>query len=283
MKREEIRIRDPFILADKTTRIYYMYGTTDLAYDSYASYPKFSVYVSKDLENFEGPFIVFDGKETGFWATHDYWAAEVWQYNGKYYLLGSFKADGKCHATQILESESPLGPFNPISKQPQTPQKWECLDGTLWVEDGTPYMVFCHEWLQCEDGEMCAVELSKDLTCAVAEPFVLFKASDNPFVSTFVGGGFQNCRVTDGPFLFRENGKLKMIWSSHSGGKYSVLEAEADNLKGAWSHRKPRFNFDGGHAMLFETFEGEKYFSLHQPNLPSNERATFIPYKESDL
>ena len=64
-----------------------MYGTTDLVYDSYASYPKFSVYVSKDLENFEGPFIVFDGKETGFWATHDYWAAEVWQYNGKYYLL----------------------------------------------------------------------------------------------------------------------------------------------------------------------------------------------------
>ena len=283
MKREEIRIRDPFILTDKTTKTYYMYGTTDLEYDSYASYPKFSVYVSKDLENFEGPFIVFDGEQSGFWATYDYWAAEVWQYEGKYYLFGSFKADGKCRATQLLKSDSPLGPFKPISERPQTPETWECLDGTLWVENGTPYMVFCHEWLQCEDGEMCAVELSKDLTRAVSEPFVLFKASDNPFVSTFVGGGFQNCRVTDGPFLFSENGKLKMIWSSHSGGKYAVLEAVADSLKGRWSHRKPRFDFDGGHAMLFETFEGKKYFSLHQPNLPSNERATFISYKESDL
>ena len=117
----------------------------------------------------------------------------------------------------------------------------------------------------------------------VGEPFLLFKASDNPWVSTFVGGGFQNCRVTDGPFLFKENGKLIMIWSSHCNGKYSVLEATADHLRGAWSHLKPRFDFDGGHAMVFETFDGKKYFSLHQPNLPSNERAVFIPYKESEV
>ena len=278
MKREEIRIRDPFILADEKTKTYYMYGTTDLKYDSYDSYPKFSVYVSKDLENFEGPFVVFDGEKEGFWATHDYWAAEVWQYNGKYYLFGSFKADEKCRATQILESDSPLGMFKPISARPQTPECWECLDGTLWVENGTPYMVFCHEWLQCEDGEMCAVELSKDLTRAVGEPFLLFKASDNPCVSAFAGGGFENCRVTDGPFLLKENGKLKMIWSSHSGGKYSVLEATADCLKGAWSHLPPRFDFDGGHAMVFKAFDGKQYFSLHQPNLPSNERAVFVPY-----
>lgn len=280
MKKTEIRIRDPFILTDSTTKTYYMYGTTDLEYDSYASYPKFSAYVSKDLENFEGPFVVFDGKEEGFWATHDYWAAEVWQYNGKYYLFGSFKADGRRRATQILASDSPLGPFKPISKNPQTPAEWECLDGTLWVENGTPYMVFCHEWLQCIDGEMCAVELSKDLTKAVGEPFLLFKASDNPFVDTFCGAGSDCCRVTDGPFLFKENGKLKMIWSSHSEGKYSVLEATADNLRGAWSHRRGRFAFDGGHAMIFQGLDGKRYFSLHQPNLPSNERAVFIEYKE---
>lgn len=58
MKREEIRIRDPFILADKKTETYYMYGTTDLEKDSYASRPVFSVYTSKDLEEFQGPFVV---------------------------------------------------------------------------------------------------------------------------------------------------------------------------------------------------------------------------------
>ena len=282
MKKTEIRIRDPFILADETTKTYYMYGTTDLVLDSYAAYPRFSVYVSKDLENFEGPFVVFDGEKESFWATKDYWAAEVWQYNGKYYLFGSFKSDDRRRATQILRADSPLGPFKPFSETPQTPLAWECLDGTLWVEDGTPYMVFCHEWLQCEDGEMCAVQLSQDLKETVGEPFLLFKASDNPNVDAFVGGGFQNSRVTDGPFLFQENGKLKMIWSSNSEGKYAVLEATADNLKGPWSHRRSRFGFDGGHAMIFKAFDGKKYFSMHKPNLPSNERACFIEYEPSE-
>ena len=281
-KREDIRIRDPFILADKKTQTYYMYGTTDLEKDSYASYPRFSVFVSKDLETFDGPFVVFDGKCEGFWATYDYWAAEVWQYDEKYYLFGSFKAKDRCRATHILESDHPLGPFKTCSQVPQTPERWECLDGTLWIENGIPYMVFCREWLQCEDGEMYAVALSQDLKNTIGEPFLLFKASNNPHVSTFVGGNFQHCRVTDGPFLFREKGKLKMIWSSHSGNKYSVLEATADHLRGPWKHFKPRFDFDGGHAMIFEGFDGKKYFSLHQPNLPPFERAVFVPYNEDE-
>lgn len=283
MKREEIRIRDPFILADKKTETYYMYGTTDLEKDSYASRPVFSVYTSKDLEEFQGPFVVFDGKNTGFWATCDYWAAEVWEYQGKYYLFGSFKAENRCRATQILESESPLGPFQPISVKAQTPDSWECLDGTLWVENGTPYMVFCHEWLQCEVGEICAVELSKDLKNAVGKPIVLFKASDNVYTDTFVGGKFKNCRLTDGPFLFKENNRVCMIWSSHSNGKYSILKAEAESLLGKWSHYKSMFPFEGGHAMLFQDFQGKKYISFHSPNLPSDERAVFVPYKENKV
>ena len=276
MKLSEIRIRDPFILADKETKTYYMYGTTDLQYDSYASYPRFSVYVSQDLENFQGPFVVFDGEKQRFWATGDYWAAEVWKYNGKYYLFGSFKSPAHCRATQILAADNPLGPFEPISEKPQTPQEWECLDGTLWVENGVPYLVFCREWLQCEDGEMYAVELSADLSQPTGAPFLLFKASDNPHVTSCVGGGFQNCRVTDGPFLFRENGKLKMIWSSHSEGRYAVLEAYADGIREKWTHQKSRFPFDGGHAMIFEDFAGKRYFALHTPNTPSLERAVWI-------
>ena len=80
LKREDIRIRDPFILTENG--MYYMYGTTCVNGGN-----TFSVYVSKDLENFEGPFIVFDGSKENFWADLDYWAAEVWKYNGKFYLF----------------------------------------------------------------------------------------------------------------------------------------------------------------------------------------------------
>ena len=280
LKKQDIRIRDPFILVENG--MYYMYGTTDLEH-GFTAKNKFSVYTSKDLENFDGPFVIFDGDENEFWATLDYWAAEVWKYNDKFYLFGSFKSPTRCRATQILESDSPLGPFRPISITTHTPDEWECLDGTLCIENGIPYMVFCHEWVQCADGEICAVELTKDLSGTVGEPFLLFKASENPCVMARKGPAGDNSRITDGPFLFRENGKLKMIWSSLSNGKYAVLEATADSLKGKWTHYPSRFDFDGGHAMIFTDLQGQKYFSMHQPNWPEDERPLFIPYQEREI
>ena len=275
LKKEEIRIRDPFVLADNENKIYYVYGTTELK-DGLNAGNKFSVYVSQDLENFDGPFTVFDGSENDFWGTKDFWAAEVHKFNGKYYLFGSFKAENHVRASQILVSDSPLGKFKPISKQPQTVDGWECLDGTLYVEDGEPYLVFCHEWTQCDIGEIWAVKLTKDLKEKDGEPFMLFKSSDNKEVTSF--DPKRPRMVTDGPFLFNEDGKLKMIWSSSANGRYLVLEAVADNLKSEWKHLSSRFDFDGGHAMIFTAFDGNKYFSLHAPNTPPKERMKFIKY-----
>lgn len=274
LKQEEIRIRDPFVLLDRETGLYYVYGTTELQEGTRAG-NKFFVYITRDLENFDGPYTVFDGSKCDFWADKDFWAAEVHKYKDKYYLFGSFKADNQRRATQILVSDSPMGEFKPISKKPQTPQDWECLDGTLYVEDNVPYLVFCHEWKQCGDGEIWAVKLTEDLRAQAEEPFLLFKASDNKDVTLTSKGG----RVTDGPFLFKENGLLKLIWSSISNSRYVVLEATADSIKGRWTHYPSRFEFDGGHAMIFAAFDGMRYISLHSPNIPPNERMKFIPYE----
>jgi len=45
------------------------------------------------------------------------------------------------------------------------------LDGTLYVEDGKPYMVYAHEWIQLVDGNMEAIQMSPDLTSPVDAPF----------------------------------------------------------------------------------------------------------------
>ncbi len=276
-KREEIRIRDPFVLPDKAAGLYYLYGTTALR-EGVDAGDTFSAYTSRDLETFDGPFTVFDGGKIGFWSDRDFWAPEVHKYEGRYYLLGSFKAEGRRRATQILVADTPLGPFAPLTDSPITPPDWECLDGTLWVEDGTPYLVFCHEWVQTENGEMCALPLTRDLKAPAGPVVLLFKASDDPAVDSFAAGEKKHCRITDGPFLFREEGKLKMIWSSMAGGKYAVLEASADRLTGKWTHGGSRFAFDGGHAMLFEDFGGVRRISLHHPNTPPEERAVFLPF-----
>ena len=276
LKREDIRIRDPYIYTDIENNCYYMYGTTALEVGTLAARDRFSVYKTYDLENFEEPKVIFDGYACGFWADRDFWAPELHKYNGKYYLFGSCKAEGKRRGTQIFVCDTPDGIFAPISDAPVTPSDWQCLDGTLWIEDGIPYIVFCHEWVQVRDGEIWAMPLADDLSAPAGEPFMLFKASDNPNVSHIKH--HEGCYCTDGPFLFREDGKLKMIWSSFYDGRYLVLEAESDSIRGKWTHKGSKFDFDGGHAMLFYTLEGKQMISLHSPNTANYERAFFCEY-----
>ena len=276
LKRENIRIRDPFILTDGEAGCYYMYGTTDLEDGTLHARPRFSVYKSRDLESFEGPKVIFDGEKYGFYADRDFWAAEVHKWGDRYYLFGSCKAEGKCRATEIFVSDTPEGEFVPVSTHPKTPIEWECLDGTFFVEDGRPYIVFSHEWVQIGNGEIWASELSSDLSHTVGEPFLLFRASDNPSVSELEAGSGNY--VTDGPFLRHEDGKVKMIWSSFFKGRYLVLEAESDSLRGEWRHSGSRFDFDGGHAMIFETLDGARMISLHAPNVAGKERAHFYEF-----
>jgi GH43 family beta-xylosidase len=177
IKREDIRIRDPFVLVDEKTQKYYLYGTTNLT-EGYNTERRFCVYVSDDLETFSDAITVFDGKD--FWGEYDYWAPEVFCYNGKYYMFATFKATGRSRGTQVLVSDTPDGTFKPLTDKPLTPENWECLDGTLYFEDGKPYMVFCREWMEVKDGQMYMVELSSDLTTPVSEPKLLFSASENP-------------------------------------------------------------------------------------------------------
>ena len=86
MLREEINIRDPFILNDGG--VYYLYGSTDPHIWGGAC-SSFSVYRSRDLERFEGPFEVFRRPED-FWSEEQFWAPEVHSYGARYNLFAAF-------------------------------------------------------------------------------------------------------------------------------------------------------------------------------------------------
>ena len=279
MKTCEIHIRDPFVLVHNGK--YYMYGTRGATCWDKAD--GFDVFVGEDLENWEGPFEVFHNDGT-FWADKHYWAPEVHKYGGVFYMLASFKKDGICRGTQILKADAPTGPFLPHSDGPVTPPQWECLDGTLYIEkDRTPYMIFCHEWTQAQDGEVCSIELSKDLKSAIGEPRLLFKASSAPWVIEYPSAG---SFVTDGPFMYRsKDGDLLMIWSSFGENGYAQAVARSDNgtLFGGWSHDTDLiFEKDGGHGMIFTGLDGQLYVSIHTPNKTPEERPRFFELRETE-
>ncbi len=289
---KEIRIRDPFIVKDDHSQKYYMYAQKGnrLEREDWDTIPGVEVYESTDLKTWYGPAEVFAFPED-FWADYQVWAPEVHKYRGKYYLFATFSSREKLQdispvglelprrGTQILVSDELTGPFRPFENRPHTPWDWSSLDGTLWVEDGIPYMVFCHEWTQIYNGSMELVQLALDLSKPVAEPATLFLAGDAPWVKGIRQGG----KVTDGCFIYRSRDRqLIMIWSSFGENQYAIGQAvsETGSVFGPWIHSDLIFQENGGHGMILETFEGDLLLVFHQPNTGPHERAQFYRLSE---
>jgi len=282
MKTSDIHIRDPFVLPVKAEKIYYLYGTNGPESWTPAA-SGIDYYTSSDLQNWDGPFPAFR-PSADFWADRNFWAPEVHLYHGSYYLFASFKAEGKCRGTQILAADEPTGPFLPISDGPVTPRDWECLDGTLFVDAKVqPWMVFCHEWVQVGDGEMCALPLSVDLKTAIGEPQRLFCASEARWAQEINSKGRKGY-VTDGPWLQHlANGELIMLWSSFGEGGYTVgiARSESGDIFGPWQQlQEPLYAGDGGHCMTFRTFDEQLLLAYHRPNASPHERPYFMHLRE---
>ncbi len=282
MKFCDINIRDPFVL--KHGGKYYMYGTRakytwgDGCSEDYG----FDVYVSSDLENWSEPKSIFEYYD-GFYGKKDFWAPEVHYYNGKFYMFATFSPKDGCKGTAILACDTPDGKFEAHSDGPVTPADWICLDGTFYVENGEPYMIFCHEWTQIKNGSVCAIKLSKDLKKAVSEPIVLWQAGDASWKHDIRDYG---AYVTDGPFLVKRNNELICIWSSFYKGDYCEAISRSSNgtLLGDWSiDDKLLYEKDGGHGMIFTDYDNNTYFIFHMPNDTPNERPAMQKIDLEDL
>jgi len=288
VKLAELRARDACVVPDPATRTYTMY------FSSRGPNRRAAVvaYTSPDLESWTGPHVVFERPEE-WWADRGIWAPEMHAYNGKYHLFLTFDSSHLFpeqwrnwrprvkRASQVLVADAPLGPFRAFANRPTLPEDMMTLDGTLFVEDGVPHMVFCHEWVQIKDGTVNRIQLAPDLSATVGEPVRLFHGSDAPWAKKQEPEG---CTVTDGPWFHRtRSGKLLILWSSFTDTGYAVGLATSDSgkLAGPWHHAPtPLFAQDGGHPMLFRRFDGQLMLALHSPNQTPNERMRFLPVEE---
>ena len=284
----EIRLHDPWIVAEQSTRTYYLYSSASPRITGQGRTGTL-FYTSRDLETWEGPFIAFVAPENS-WADPRVgaWAPEVHAYKGKYYLFATLHNPAKrltttdttrpqsMRATIIARSDSPRGPFTLMKLDaPVTPPNFMTLDGTLYVDRaGTPWMVYAHEWIQKVDGTMEAIPLKDDLSDAAGEPIHLFKASDAPWINAqMTPDTRENHYVTDGPELFRtKNGTLLMLWASYmknelgrNGYVQTLSRSKSGELKGPWEQLAPLVGNDSGHGMLFRSFDGKLMLIVHQP------------------
>ena len=285
LKTADIRIRDPYIVVYEDA--YYMFGTVGEERFERSLY----VYRSTDLSDWEEPKVIYTLPEDG-WAEGELWAPEVHLYHGRYYLFISIMGKHGKRGTQILVCDVPDGTYVPLADHPQTPMEFSCIDGTLYVEDGVPYMVYSKDWAgdfpnrDVYVGEIWAVRLTDDLADMAGEPFCLFTSDSAPYSSTT--HAFRDKTVTrygsDAPFVMRlTDGTLYMTWSPIPDNNYIVSAAVSDNgtIHGNWKHLdEPLFDQNGGHAMFFTDLQGQRKMCIHHPEKWMAERALFVDVEE---
>lgn len=287
LKRSDIRVRDPFILSDQG--IYYLYATSGEKTLSY--------YTSSDLENWESGGIAFEIPADS-WALKDVWAAEVHVYRNQFYLFVSLLGKHGLRGTQIAVSDQPSGPFVPLENRPVTPMEQSCIDGTLFVHQGIPYILYSRDWPDhyvAEKGsfvgQICLAQLSDDLHRILGQPLVLFDSDEAPISkSTPDHRILENNEVirygSDAPFVQTlSDGRLLLTWSPYLNGNYVVLGAvsETGDIHGPWVHLpQPIFDRNGGHAMFFRDLNSRLLMCLHAPEAKMLERTCLFEMSEQN-
>ena len=274
---DELSMSDPFIYPDPQTHTYYLTSSGG------------RMWKSKDLKTWTGPYNIIDIQ--GLWLEKAGFAAaaEIHKIGDWYYYACTWSDHSDLiqqvprrynvphNQTYILRSDKPEGPYTSFAITPgydYQPREWDCIDGTLYEENGKVYMIFVHEWTQIIDGTMDYIELAPDLSYTLSpHPVTMFRASELPC------GGEMNSLgeatfglkmpgwVTDGPQLFRtQTGRLGMLWSSWGKERYlqAVCYSESGTIAGPWIQEpEPFLSDNSGHGMLFRTFEGKLVYIVH--------------------
>jgi len=222
----QMQLHDPFIVADKASKTYYLFTRNEAAMTGDRRLGTM-VYSSKDLKHWTRPQVAFALPE-GTWAKGGAWAPEVHAWKGKWYLFTTFHDEDATlpptgnrkpyrRGTILAVADRVDGPYRVVRNgEPIAPRELMTLDGTLHVDAaGKPWLVYAHEWLQTTIGTIEAIPLDDGLAAA-GPPEVLFRANEAPWAKGQPQSDGDTVWVTDGPEFYRTRaGTLMMLWSSY--------------------------------------------------------------------
>ncbi|MDQ4120260.1 MAG: family 43 glycosylhydrolase [Acidobacteriota bacterium] len=229
--------------------------------------PHFPILHSKDLVNWRVVSSVFDKKPA--WAKGDFWAPEIAEDKGKFYVFYTARRDeGKdkkgtlCVAVAV--ADKPDGTYT--DKGALICQEMGSIDGFFIRDDkGVPYLI----WK--EDGNdrgqptwMYAAELEADLTKLKGKPQRLFSNE---------GTGWEN-HVVEGADVVRRNGWFYMFYSGNAccgrSCNYAMGVARAKRILGFWEKypKNPILDENDawqcpGHGTIAQTPDGRDFMLYH--------------------
>ncbi|UQZ87596.1 hypothetical protein SK3146_06898 [Paenibacillus konkukensis] len=84
--------------------------------------------------------------------------------------------------------------------------------------------------------------------------------------------------------LSRLASAMRHVWASFVNGSYAlgVSTSASGKVTGPWVHEaQPLYQDDGGHGMLFRTFDGRLMLTIHTPNRTPDERPIFLEVEDA--
>lgn len=253
-----VKFGDPFILSASDGH-YYMYGTGGVAKDG------FSAYSSNDLREWKDEGQVYYGNTEDSWTLKNFWAPEVYEYKGKFYMF--FSADWKNNPNNELENfrigvavaDNPLGPFKDLSDEPIFDPGYPVIDANVLFEGDKAYLYYsrcCYknpvesevaEWArqknmfdEIEESWIYGVELSTQFDKIIDDPVLLLRPPlknddiQSEWESRSVTSGEINRRWTEGSFIFKKDSIYYLMYSANyfGGEHYAVGYATSNSPLG---------------------------------------------------
>ena len=262
-------IGDPFVLTASDGN-YYMYGTSHIEQGGY------HVWQSSDLTTWEQVGRSFINPEDS-WVYRDFWAPEVIEYQGKYYMF--YTAREK--ARDILQiglavADSPVGPFvDPLGKA-MLDVDYAVIDASVLVDDdGRIYMYYSRDCsVNVVDGinrsDIYVVELNENFE-QISEPVFLFAPSQQ----WETGEIEKNFMWNEGASVIKADGLYYMTYSGNPfwAFEYAVGVATSTSPTGPFEKYEQNPVLTGcleqkvsgtGHNCIFKSHDGEKtYIAYH--------------------
>jgi beta-xylosidase len=230
---------DPFTLRWRGD--YFAYGTGETRHRGAGA---FSILRSRDLVQWEQAGTALTprpGEER-----HAFWAPEVAERDGRFYLYYSTAPEGRdeLHRIWVAVADSPLGPFTEAG--PVLPEsEGFCIDGNPFRDphSGRWYLFFAKDFFEERTGTgLAVVPLGDDLLHATEASRPVLRANADWQIyernRTLYGRQWTAWHTVEGPCVVAHAGRYYCFysggnWQTH---EYGVSYAVADHPLGPWQH-----------------------------------------------
>ncbi|PYE56533.1 glycoside hydrolase family 43 protein [Deinococcus yavapaiensis] len=209
----------------------------------------------------------------------DYWAPEVAEADGKFYMYYSAGIGDKGHQLRVAVAERPEGPFRDAGVILDPHDTFTIDASPFRDDDGTWYLFYARDFLDGDRvGTALAVDRLEGMTKLAGERKTVLRATADWQIfrhNREMYGGVHDWYTLEGPFVVKRGGKY---WLFYSGGawempNYGVSFAVADHPMGPWTEAQadgptllrsiPGKVVGPGHNSLVVGPNGDDYIVYH--------------------